>query len=131
MVTEEVPIQEGENPTQAVVSMKHMKVQLKVTTRGVMIKGVSTSDSLDTKKRKTLEVVQRPKKFKPSPVETPLINVTVEPGYASEAIKYALHGLFHVSPRKDTSIKSNFEETSNPNVNTNISDMDVNINSGD
>ncbi|CAI9269990.1 unnamed protein product [Lactuca saligna] len=38
-------------------------------------------------------------------------------------------GSFLVSPRKDTSIKSTFEETSNPDVNANVSNSDVNISS--
>ncbi|CAI9282257.1 unnamed protein product [Lactuca saligna] len=43
----------------------------------------------------------------------------------------ALDGSFHVSPRKDTSVKSNFKEACTPNVNVNISNMDANINSGE
>ncbi|CAH1412249.1 unnamed protein product [Lactuca virosa] len=38
--------------------------------------------------------------------------------------------LFHVSPRKDTPVKSSIEETCIPNVNANVSNTDVNIDSG-
>lgn len=128
-VTEEVPIQEGENHTQAVVSTKYKKIQLKVTKQGVMIKGVSTPDSPYTKKQKALEVVHRLKKFKPFLVDTQMMNVTLEPNYDSEGTEDALHGSFHVSPRKDTPVKSIFEETSNSDVNANISNVNANINS--
>ncbi|CAI9293114.1 unnamed protein product [Lactuca saligna] len=89
-VTEEVSTQECENPSHIVFPTKPNKIQLNVTKGGVMIKGVSTPDSPDTKKRKALEFVHRLKKLKPFTVETPIMNVTVEHDYATEAIVDAL-----------------------------------------
>lgn len=75
-----------------------------------------------------MEVVQRLKTLKHCIVESPLTKVTVEYDYDREATEDPFQGSFCVSHRKDTSIKSIFEETSTPDVNKNIYDMDTNIN---
>ncbi|CAI9264459.1 unnamed protein product [Lactuca saligna] len=58
-------------------------------------------------------------------------NVMVETNVDSEDINYVMDGSFRISPRKDTSIKSTFNETSIPDVNANVSNTDANINSGE
>lgn len=75
--------------------------------------------------------MQRLKKLKPTIVEEQMENVMVETDANSEDANYVMDGSFHISSRKDTSIKSNFNETSIPDVNVNVSNTDANINSGE
>lgn len=56
-VTEEIPTQEGENPTQEDVFTKPVKIKMTSQKRGVLIKGGSIPDSPNIKKRKALEVL--------------------------------------------------------------------------
>ncbi|CAI9293778.1 unnamed protein product [Lactuca saligna] len=98
--------------------MQPEKISKKVTNEVPTPVGVSTPDYPYTKKRKSLKVEQRKKKFKPYHVETHMTHVTT-------ATKDALNGSFHVSLRKDTSAKSMFKETTNPDVNVNISEKTI------
>lgn len=95
------------------------------------MRGFSTPDSQASKNRKDLDVVHKLKKNKSTLVEEPMENFTFETDRDSEDTDDALYKNFHISPRKHTSIKLTFGETSTPNVTTNISNMDTNINSGE
>lgn len=107
------------------VLKRSKKLQLKVSKRGVMFRGLSTPDSPASKKQNALEVAQNLKKFKPSTDDTQMEKITVEKYCDSEETDDA------TEPKKDTSVKSTFKETSIPDVTTKISNMDAHINSSE
>ncbi|CAI9281082.1 unnamed protein product [Lactuca saligna] len=82
------------------------------------------------KEVKALGVSKNLMKFKPSFDEKEMENLIVGIDNDSEEKNDVIDGSLHILPRKDTSVKSTFKETSTPDVNLNIFDMDVNINFG-
>lgn len=73
--------------------------------------------------------MQNLKKRKPTHIEDQIDNVVMESNHDNDVIDIDISGSFYISLRKDTFVKSTFEETSTPDVNENIFDMDANISS--
>ena len=69
-------------------------------------------------------------KQKQTLVEDKIDNVVVESDHDSDGTDIEMGGQFRVSQQRDTSVKSIFKETRNPDLNENVSDMNVNINLG-
>ena len=95
-----------------------------------MVRDISSPNSPASRKRSALDVVHKLKKWKQTPIKDKIDDVIVELDHDNDDNNKDIGGQFHVSPWKDTSIKSTFEATSTLDVNANISNMNVIIDSG-
>lgn len=106
-------------------------MKLQFTRKGPFFLEVSSPRSPASKKYRALDVVKKLKKRKHDDQPTIQFDkVTVETNNESDGYDTRLEDSFHVSSRKDTHVKMNFEETWIPDVTINISDMGTTINSG-
>lgn len=89
--------------------------------------------SLASKKCQALDVAQQIKKRKHDQVRVALENVKGDTGNGSDSdmSDIRIEDSYIGSPRKDTPIKSTFEETRHLGVTVNVFDTDININSSD
>lgn len=102
--------------------------KLQFTRRGVVIWEISSPNSPTSRKRSTLDVVHKLKKWKQTPVENNKAVVVFKSDHDSDDTDTWMGGSFHVSPWRDIFVKSTFKETSNHEVNENLSNTNVNIN---
>ena len=96
-----------------------------------MSREVLPPGSPTSKKRQALDVAKKLKKRKPTLLEGQMENVIVDSDHDKDGTDTDIGGSFHTSPRMDTSIKLAIEEACIPDVNTHVSNKDVNINSGE
>lgn len=107
--------------------------KLQFTRWGVILHEVSSHGSPTSKKHRALDVVQRLKKrnHDQDEVQFEKLNVDTKNDSHSDDSDTRIEDSFHVSPQKDTPIKSIFEETRILDVTTHVADMGKNIDSGE
>ncbi|CAH1440457.1 unnamed protein product [Lactuca virosa] len=96
-------------PETIITKLKKLKLESKSS--GVFIKEVTDEKTQKNRKHKVVGLLKRFNKLR--------IHTIKEPSTIA---------IFHDSPRKDATVESNTEETSNPNVTVHASNVDTNIN---